>query len=84
MPLHSVCRGKNSKSLQRTKRDSDSDLEIVTALTPSWPHFVVMTDVDSDSGRLKTISPFIVSWHLQHCWRTKERQIDQIWPSHRG
>ncbi len=28
------------KSLKRTKFDSDSDTETVTALTPSWPHGV--------------------------------------------
>ncbi len=50
-----------SKSLKRTKFDSDSDTETVTALTPSWPHFLVMTDAESESGRLKTLSPFAVS-----------------------
>ncbi len=50
-----------SKSLKRTKLNCDSDPETVTALTPSWPHFFIMTDADSESARLKTLFPFAVS-----------------------
>ncbi len=47
-----------SKPFKRTKLDSDSEPETVTALTPSWPHFLVMKDADSESAPIKTLSPF--------------------------
>ncbi len=49
------------KSLKSLKLDSDSDVETVTADTLPWPHFLVMTDADCESGGRNTHSPFAVS-----------------------